>query len=93
MPYDKIPTYSGAGYVARAFDGQRWVSFLERETFQAAAADYRQLQSLLHGQDEAWLLIELATTDAYARILRQCVACKCGYRTVLGRDADLTEGK
>lgn len=73
-------------YIARAFDGTRWVHRLETESLEEAIHNAREFMDILHGTDAAWLLIEVATTDGYATVVRQWVDCKSGYCAVLGRD-------
>jgi hypothetical protein len=81
-------------YIARAYCSIRkqWLAFLEVETQQSAEMEARNLMSLIAYDEKCdsvhpWTLVEVATVDAHATILKQWVGLANGYHLVRGRGA------
>lgn len=76
-------------HICRAWDGVRWVSFIET-SFEEAKDEARKLMDLSArtecGEDVVpFLLIEVAGTDARGIIACQWVGTPSGYTRVTGR--------
>lgn len=74
-------------YIARAFDGNRWVQRLEVDNLEEAVHLARDFMDILEGVNEAWLMIEvIAITEASTTPIRQWHGSHRGYRAVVGRN-------